>query len=118
MEQVTKVFRRLDSDGDGKLTVLEFKNGLKRLRIANLKKWNNRLIRRLFDECDRNKDGLLDITEFFGFVRGDFSKTSEDLKSSSFKNKLDEGDELDDIKIFNAQRKISDSELFRKVIYV
>ena len=68
-QHVTKIFRRLDTDGDGKLTVIEFKNALRRLKLNNVKKWNNRMIRRLFDDCDKNKDGRLDLREFFAFIR-------------------------------------------------
>ena len=123
-EHVTKVFRRLDVDGDGKLTILEFKSGLKRLKVNNLKKWNNRQIRKLFDECDRNKDGRLDITEFFNFIRAGLAPgTKLDLSEGAAPNQgkrgsasalLLDGDEDED-RLFNAQRKVTDSELFRKV---
>jgi hypothetical protein len=118
VEHVTKVFRRLDADGDGKLTILEFKNGLKRLKVSNLKKWNNRQIRKLFDECDRNKDGRLDITEFFNFVRAGAApgtKLALSDPTPQKKSSLDEDGDDDEGKLFSAQRKVTDTELFRKV---
>jgi Ca2+-binding EF-hand superfamily protein len=115
---VVKVFRRLDMDGDGKLTVQEFKAALRRLQIKNAKKWTNRLVRRLFDEIDSNKDGRLDISEFLDFIR---AKLKSDLGSDPWgvdgakkksKNSIDYDD---DDRLFNAQRKISDNEIYRKV---
>ena len=58
-----KVFRRLDTDGDGKLTPQEFKTGLKRLGIKDEKEWNLRLIGLLFRELDENDDGFLTLSE-------------------------------------------------------
>lgn len=63
-----KVFRRLDGDQDGMLTPKEFRIGLLRLQYKDFKSWTNRLVKRLFDECDRNRDGLLSIQEFSRYI--------------------------------------------------
>jgi Ca2+-binding EF-hand superfamily protein len=63
-----KVFRRLDSDQDGMLTPKEFRVGLLRLQFKDFKLWTNRMVKRLFDECDRNRDGFLSIQEFSLYI--------------------------------------------------
>jgi Ca2+-binding EF-hand superfamily protein len=63
-----KIFRRLDGDSDGMITPKEFKIGLKRLHYKDYKAWNMLMVRRLFDECDKNKDGLLSIKEFVVYI--------------------------------------------------
>lgn len=63
-----KLFRRLDGDQDGMITPREFRIGLLRLQYKDFAAWTNRMVRRLFDECDRNKDGLLSINEFSLYI--------------------------------------------------
>jgi hypothetical protein len=63
-----KLFRRIDTDGDGMLTMKEFKIALKGLQYKQEKEWNLRMIRRLFDLCDRNRDGFLSIQEFNNYI--------------------------------------------------
>lgn len=58
----------MDSDGDGMLTMSEFRTGLRRLHYKDVKEWTRRMVRRLFDECDRNRDGLLSIKEFNAYI--------------------------------------------------
>ena len=61
----------MDSDGDGHLTVLEFKKGLKRLRCKDEKKWSMRMIRRLFNETTRGKkDGVLLLSDLSSLIKG------------------------------------------------
>lgn len=119
-QHVTKIFRRLDTDGDGKLTVLEFKNALRRLKLSNVKKWNNRMIRRLFDDCDHNKDGRLDLSEFFAFIRDGIKSGSARADLLQDKDKMGRDNfELEEdvaMKGFRAQRVVSDNELYRKVM--
>lgn len=118
-QNVTKIFRRLDTDGDGQLTVLEFKNALKRLKLNNVKKWNNRMIRRLFEDCDKNRDGRLNLSEFFQFIRdgmqsGGAGKTDLFTDPTAYVD-LNADDDFA-MKEFRAQRVISDNELYRKVM--
>lgn len=51
------------------LTPKEFKIALKRLHYKSVKFWNIRMVRRLFDECDKNRDGLLSVREFSNYVQ-------------------------------------------------
>lgn len=99
--------------------MLEFKNALRRLKLSNVKKWNNRMIRRLFEDCDRNKDGRLDLSEFFQFIRdgmqsGGAGKT--DLFADPDRERELSGEDDFNMKGFRAQRVISDNELYRKVM--
>ena len=55
------LFRRLDTDGDGSLTMREFIMGLRGLQYKEAKKWTMRMVKRLFELCDRDKNGLLSI---------------------------------------------------------
>lgn len=105
-----KVMRRLDEDGDGQLSVAEFKIALKRIRLRCEKEWTSRMIRRLFDEFDQNRDGLLDTEEFMLFIN---SESHDHGGKKDFAQPLDEPD--DDDGIFKGRRVISDHELFRKV---
>ena len=124
----------MDTDGDGMLTVKEFKNGLKRLHYKSIKMWNLRMVRRLFDECDRNRDGLLSIKEFSSYVQdmesaernakllqesggGSGKKTvlgSGGKGKGLVENKLNlSDDELDEV--FGKSRVLTDHQLMRKV---
>ena len=111
-----KVFRRLDSDGDGLLTMQEFKVALKKFQYEDEKKWTMRMIRRLFNEFDSNQDGLLSVREFSSFIQ-DFkvtggAKSTGGIDQRAFKDKDDEEDD----KVFGARTSGSaDSEILRKV---
>jgi Ca2+-binding EF-hand superfamily protein len=74
-----KVMRRMDADGDGKLTRQEFKVSLKRLHFKDEKLWSIRMVRRLFDDLDRDRDGLLSVREFSAMIQ-DKEFTTDDRK--------------------------------------
>eukprot|EP01038_Epipyxis_sp_PR26KG_P005601 gene5601-7730_t len=120
-----KLFRRLDKDGDGMLTRREFKVGLRKLHFKDEKLWSMRMIGRLFDECDQNRDGLLSIKEFGEYILGkanlqltvsnqNDSKTNEGGKGKGSKGSLDLSDDEQD-EIFKKSRSLTDMELIRKV---
>ena len=123
----------MDTDGDGMLTAKEFKIGLKRLQYKSIKEWSLRLVRRLFDECDKNKDGLLSIKEFTNYVQDIESEAVDKAKkpstasvtSSSSKanksgdsgkdnTKWDVSDEEED-GFIKKNRALTDHQLMRKV---
>ena len=105
-----KVFRRLDNDGDGKVTVREFKAGLRRLRCRDEKRWTLRMIRKLFDEADKNADGLLSMKELSVLIYG--SGEGGDTPAAPVDS--DDDDDVDE-GIFRKEKQIHDAELFRKV---
>ena len=111
-----KVMARLDQDGDGSLTVQEFKVALKRLRCRTEKEWTLRMIRRLFDELDTDNDGLLDVREFSQFLKSgeEVSKVGKGGATAKSHHHVD--DDEDDI--FVRGRGVSDTELFKKVSQV
>jgi hypothetical protein len=115
------------------LTPKEFRTGLKRLQYKDIVQWSVRMVRRLFNECDKNKDGLLSIKEFTLYILDKTVDTTKfvpkslenpDLmgKSSGRMNKSNEyGDKLnlsddEDDEIFNKSRTPStDHQLLKKV---
>ena len=115
----------MDGNGDGMITAKEFKNGLRHLRYNRYKEWTMRLVRRLFDECDRNKDGLLSIKEFTNFIleRSDprdkrlqltLPNGEADLNSTGRSDMWGLSDDEDD-DIFYKSKSLSDHQLLRKV---
>ncbi|CAM9186272.1 unnamed protein product, partial [Ectocarpus fasciculatus] len=61
-----KVFRKLDVDGDGTVSSLEFKRGLRKLRIGDY--LAERDVRRIFRSFDRDLSGSVDYHEFCDFL--------------------------------------------------
>ncbi|CAM9175845.1 unnamed protein product [Hapterophycus canaliculatus] len=61
-----KVFRKLDVDGDGTVSSLEFKRGLRKLRIGDY--LSERDVRRIFRSFDRGLSGSVDYHEFCDFL--------------------------------------------------
>lgn len=112
MYRYEKVFRRMDNDGDGRISIKEFKVGLRRLKCKNEKRWTFRLIRRLFDDCDKNGDGLISLREFTSMIK--VWKSGANPLESDETNRFEIDDEADDT-IFRKEKLIYDSELFRKV---
>jgi hypothetical protein len=60
----------MDTDGDGVLSVQEFKLGLLRLQYKDSKLWTTSMIQRLFAEIsiDNSREGMLSIRDFVRFV--------------------------------------------------
>lgn len=136
MPRYEKIFRRIDADGDGMLSPKEFRVALQRLQYKDAKLWSTRMVQRLFDECDRNRDGSLSIKEFTNYMldrepesatariaKGGQMQLIEDKDRSGMRNsrsgklsadKLNLSDDEDD-EVFSKQRRLTDHELMRKV---
>ena len=112
--------RRMDSDGDGKLTIQEFKVALKRLHFKDEKLWTIKMIRKLFEDLDSDRDGLLSVSEFSAMIQDTGTDTDIDRKNkdamehSDIKATTSLSDDEDDV-VFSKQRIGSDADLFRKV---
>jgi len=65
MAPLSTVFKEADADGDGKTTFEEWRQRLGHLVEADV-------LRRLFDECDTDKNGTLDIDEFTVGLQGKY----------------------------------------------
>ena len=65
MAPLSTVFKEADADGDGKTTFEEWHQRLGHLVEADV-------LRRLFDECDTDKNGTLDIDEFTVGLQGKY----------------------------------------------
>ncbi|CAM9842968.1 unnamed protein product [Pylaiella littoralis] len=61
-----KVFRKLDVDGDGTVSSMEFKRGLRKLRIGDYLAEKD--VRRIFRSFDRDLSGSVDYHEFCDFL--------------------------------------------------
>lgn len=102
----------MDNDGDGRISVKEFKIGLRRLKCKNEKRWTFRLIRRLFDDCDKNGDGLISLREFTSMIKIWKAGTQPQEVEVCEVESDSEGDDT----IFRKERIIYDNELFKKVL--
>ena len=113
-----KVMRRMDGDGDGKLSPQEFKVALKRLHFKDEKKWTLKMIRLLFDDIDTDKDGLLSVSEFSAMIQDFDSPTHTEIvvkKDDNHRHHLSDDEEEEDA-VFTRQRVVSDTDLLRKVL--
>ena len=133
LSKYEKVFRRLDHNGDGKISYQEFKDGLKRIRFKDQKHWTVSMIRRLFSDMDEDHDGDLSIAELTSALRSGagggsgagglgngkmnkkMSKTGDkwyDSDDESSQSRLED----DDFLLFSQRKKtFSEYELYRKI---
>ena len=109
-----RVMRRMDGDGDGKLSAQEFKVALKRLHFKDEKKWTLKMIKRLFDDMDSDKDGLLSVSEFSSMIQDLELPTHTEIVVKKDEHLSDDEEEED--AVFTRQRVGSDSDLLRKVL--
>jgi len=65
MAPLSTVFKEADKDGDGKTTFEEWRQRLGHLVEADV-------LRRLFDDCDTDKNGTLDVDEFTVGLKGKY----------------------------------------------
>ena len=109
-----RVFKRMDSNSDGFLTIEEFRNGLRELRFKAAKRWNQQMVWRLFEEIDSNSDGKLSLIELSSFVRSNGQSLSQSKAANTRSFTQDEESEKDDIFVHGVDA-ISDDKLFEKV---
>ena len=109
-----RVFKRMDSNDDGFITIEEFRNGLRELKLKASKQWTQQMAWRLFEDIDSNSDGKLSLLELSSYVRANGQPASKPKVLSSKEMERDEGSESDDIFVHGGDA-ISDEKLFRKV---
>ncbi|XP_077236072.1 calcium-binding EF-hand family protein [Tasmannia lanceolata] len=66
MDEIEKVFKRFDSNGDGKISGSELGDVLNALGSST----SPEEIRKMMDEIDKDGDGFIDLKEFADFHRG------------------------------------------------
>lgn len=62
-----KVFRRIDSNGDGKISASEMDKLLRSVGSTNVSPDE---VRQMMEEMDSNRDGFIDMKEFADFIKG------------------------------------------------
>jgi hypothetical protein len=86
MAPLATIFKEADADGDGKLTFAEWTTRFGHL--AGEKEL--RELRNLFDECDKDKNGTLDVQEFTQGLVGKYEiKWAQDPQSDCIKDAKD-----------------------------
>ena len=122
MSRLEKVLRRLDEDSDSLISLKEFKQALKRLRVKDAKKWNMEMCRRFFLKIDDKRPQALSIVDLICFVRdklwdGKAGQSGKDLDKSASKGQKhgDLSDEDEGNEVFARKHAIADSALMKKV---
>jgi hypothetical protein len=101
---LSKVFKRIDQNGNGKLDSQEFCEVLNDFGVCG----DRESLKCLFEVCDKNKDGNMDYNEFLKFLRGEMNAARKNVIAMAYA-KLDKNRDgkvtLDDIaKNYSAQK--------------
>ncbi|KAG0458298.1 hypothetical protein HPP92_023455 [Vanilla planifolia] len=88
MDDVEKVFKRIDGDGDGKISAAEL-GGVVRALDSNV---SEEELKSMIEEMDANRDGFVDLEEFAQFHR---AGNGLDPGSTSAKGEMDLKDAFD-----------------------
>lgn len=72
-DQICKVFKAYDKDGNGKISLSELEGVLQKLNPGT---WNRESCEAVFQQMDKNRDGLVDFTEFINYVYDDKQKAT------------------------------------------
>ena len=64
--KVSDVFKLLDRDGNGTISSTELKTVLSQINGPEL---GEEIAKELFEEADTNRDGVIQLSEFFGVIR-------------------------------------------------
>eukprot|EP00826_Nyctotherus_ovalis_P065553 TRINITY_DN9639_c0_g3_i1.p1 TRINITY_DN9639_c0_g3~~TRINITY_DN9639_c0_g3_i1.p1 ORF type:complete len:327 (-),score=98.67 TRINITY_DN9639_c0_g3_i1:143-1123(-) len=93
---LSKVFKRMDQNGNNKLDAQEFCETLDDFGLYG----GREATKCLFEVCDKNKDGNVDYSEFLKFLRGEMNATRRNVVAMAYA-KLDKNKDgqvtLDDI---------------------
>merc|ERR1711907_55229 len=80
-EDLTRLFNRLDTSGDGVVETRELKNALHTLgRQLGLAHWNDGEIDNIIREGDANRDGVLDFGEFKRIMTSERAMNSANMR--------------------------------------
>ena len=117
-----KLFRRIDTNGDGNITINEFKIGLKKLKYSHEKEWNKKMIKRLFNEIDKDKSGIIEIKELIDFINDGINenqpiglKFNFNLTSTHTNNAKNIIETNEDDLIFTKYKIQTETDLFSKI---
>ena len=89
---VSRIFKIMDDDGNGSLSLSEFAKGIAESKLD----FTDPDIRCLFQAFDKNNDGTIDFDEFLRAVKGDLNRNRLRLVNKAFdKIDIDNSGELD-----------------------
>mmetsp|Transcript_17485 Transcript_17485/g.39618 ORF Transcript_17485/g.39618 Transcript_17485/m.39618 type:complete len:436 (-) Transcript_17485:76-1383(-) len=88
-DKVKVVFKMFDKDKNGKITIDELKRVLQSLDRTT---WTDQAVNKLLESSDKNGDGELQFTEFWGWVcgHGDIDDESDALRQSLLDEAVDQ----------------------------
>jgi calcium-dependent protein kinase len=108
--QVDAIFKRFDTDNDGRLGKNDIKGAFKLLQGEEGKKLSDEEIKMIVDKADQNGDGFIDITEWHAVALSHRKSISENNLKWAFKFFDDDNCNCIDAGHFKRALKISDEE--------